>query len=300
MSFRACTGLLIGVGLYLWFFSWHDVPYREALVLNGPGKLSGGAPASMDLPGVTETVSTGGGVASAGPPDVGKLQNIDERFTFDVRYGFLRLGNVEVYMRRDTVYRDTEVVHLVAEMVSNRRIPLVGYREVHYHSYIAFNDSIPYGVKYWQDSIHREKKKQFLYDFDYPSGKVYSFEEGNPVDTLELTQPADGGPAVMFYSRLFAGTDSDKRYPLFIDHEQKEIEMNFTSQQEAYDSPAFPDEEIQAFKMSGNADFEGPFGFSGNFTAYFKDDELRIPLEARVNIWLGSVRVRLIEYEVNK
>ncbi len=239
----------------------------------------------------------GGRTSSSSPPGIQQLKEVNERFTYEVRYGFLRLGNVQVYLKGDTIYHDTEAIHVVTEMVSNRRIPLIGYKETHYHNFLAWNDTIPYGLRFWQNSLHHEMEERYVYDFDYNAGKVFSFEEGEPVDTLELDRPADSGPAVMYYSRLFAGTDRHTSYPIYIDHEKSQVRMHFTSQKESYNSPAFPDEDVKAYYMSGNAEFEGPFGFSGDFTAYFKDDILRIPLEARVSIWLGSVRVRLVEYE---
>lgn len=235
--------------------------------------------------------------SQSGPPDISKLKHVEERFTYEVRYGFLRLGNVSVYLKGDTVYQETDAIHMVTEMVSNRRLPIIGYKEAHYHNLLAFNDTIPYGLRFWQNSMHRDLTERYVYEFDYPGGNVYSFEEGEPVDTMDLDRPADSGPAVMYYARLFAGTDHRTSYPIYIDHEKSQVRMHFTSRKESYDSPAFPDEDVQAYYMSGNAEFEGPFGFSGDFTAYFKDDELRIPLEARVSIWLGSVRVRLVEYE---
>ncbi len=234
---------------------------------------------------------------STSNPDIRQLIDANERLTYEVRYGFLRLGDVHVYLKRDTVHRDTPAVHMVTEMVSNRRIPLVGHREVHYHNFMAINDSIPFGLRFWQNSIHNNQMERYLFDFDYEAGVVYSFEDGEPLDTLDLDQPSDGGPAVMYYSRLFAGTDQTRHYPIFIDNEQSEIQMNFSSETVSYSSPAFPDERIRAYIMDGYAGFDGPFGFSGNFAGFFKDDEMRIPLEARVSIWVGSVRVRLTEYE---
>ncbi len=230
-------------------------------------------------------------------PDIRELIDANERMTYEVRYGFLRLGDVHVYLKRDTVYRDTPAVHMVTEMVSNRRIPLVGHREVHYHNFMAVNDSIPYGLRFWQNSLHNDQMERYLFDFDYEAGVVYSYEDGELLDTLDLDQPSDGGPAVMYYSRLFAGTDQEKVYPIYIDNEQSEIRMNFSSETVSYSSPAFPDEQVRAYIMDGYAGFDGPFGFSGNFAGMFKNDELRIPLEARVSIWVGSVRVRLTKYE---
>lgn len=234
---------------------------------------------------------------NAGPPGIEDLKNLDERFTYEVRYGFFRIGNVHVYLKADTVYRGSPVKHLVTEMVSNRSLPLVGYKEAHYHNYIAYNDTIPYGYRFWQNSLHRDMMERYVFDYDYEAGKVFSYEEGEPVDTLALDRPADSGPSIMYYSRLHAGTETFRTYPIYIDHQRSEIEMNFTSRRESYESDAFPDEEFSAYYLEGNADFEGPFGFSGRFEAYFKDDKYRIPLEARVSVWLGSVRVRLVEYE---
>lgn len=235
--------------------------------------------------------------SGSGPPDLQTLRHVNERFTYEVRYGFFRLGNVHVYLTGDTLYRDTRAVHLTTEIIANSSLPLVGYREAHYHNFMAFNDTIPYGLRFWQNSLHHGLMERYVYDFDYESGQVYSFEEGDSVAVIELNRPADSGPAVMYYARLFAGTDYRTSYPIYIDHEKSELEMRFTREREWYESPAFPDERISAYYMEGNANFEGPFGFSGKFSALFKDDALRIPLEARVSIWLGSVRVRLIEYE---
>ncbi len=241
--------------------------------------------------------SSSSGLAVAGNPDIQQLIDANERLTYEVRYGFLRLGDVHVYLKQDTVYRDTPAVHMVTEMISNRRLPLVGHREVHYHNFLAFNDSIPYGIRFWQNSMHKEQMERYLYDFDYAAGLVYSYEDGELLDTLDLDEPADGGPAVMYYSRLFAGTDQSRVYPIYIDNEKSNITMRFSSEKVSYNSPAFPNERISAYVMDGYADFDGPFGFSGDFATLFMDDDLRIPLEARVSIWVGSVRVRLIEYE---
>lgn len=234
---------------------------------------------------------------SGGRPDVRDIKSVRERLTYEVRYGFLRLGNVDVYIHEDTRYRDTPALHLVTEMVSNRRLLLIGYKEMHYHTYMAYNDSIPYGLLFWQDNIHRGRKETYKYDFDYPKGLVYSFEEGEPIDTLALNQPADGGPAILYYARLFAGTNEKRRYPIYIDHEKSYVNMHFFDKKEEYKSPAFPDKKVLAYSMDGSVEFDGPFGLSGDFKAYFKDDDLRIPLEARVSIWIGSVRVRLVNYE---
>jgi len=57
------------------------------------------------------------------------------------------------------------------------------------------------------------------------------------------------------------------------------------------------DEPVQAYMLVGQTEnIEGPFGFSGDFRAWFMNDDLRIPLEARVKVLWGNVKVKLIEY----
>jgi hypothetical protein len=54
---------------------------------------------------------------------------------------------------------------------------------------------------------------------------------------------------------------------------------------------------VNAYLMEGNTEkIEGPFGFSGKFRAWFLDDDLRVPLEARVKVLWGNVIVRMIDY----
>lgn len=233
----------------------------------------------------------------ATPPDLDDLWELEEDFLFEVRYGFFKLGTVEVEVhRRDTVYNGKKARQFTNIIKSNPSVPFVGYREVHYHTMLTRNDTIPYGLKFWSDNYHDEIMEEVLYEYDYENGVVTYYEEGEKIKEMELDEPADGGPAVFYYSRLHAGASRDVRYPIYIGEEKGFVYINNRNEVKSYDSKAF-DGEVEAYHSTGKANFEGPFGFSGDFEAIFKADELRIPLEARVQVWVGSVRVRLVEYE---
>ena len=58
------------------------------------------------------------------------------------------------------------------------------------------------------------------------------------------------------------------------------------------------DAAVETYLSEGTTDnIDGPFGFSGNFRAWFLADDLRVPLEARVKVLFGNAIVRLIEYK---
>lgn len=232
------------------------------------------------------------------PPGIDQLTGIRESFTYEVRYGFMRLGDITVTSLRDTTLNGRNAYTFTNIIESNQSIPLVGYRENHYHSIFTHNDSIPYGLRFWVDKLHDEMDEAYRFDFDYDRGQVVSFEEQEPVDTLDLDHRADSGPVLFYLGRLFAGTDADIHYPIYIEHgERGGVDLTFSPEVHSYSSEAFPDQELETFKVSGNADFEGPFGFTGEFEGRFKADEYRIPLEARVSVWVGNVRIRLVDYE---
>ncbi|MEX1010564.1 MAG: DUF3108 domain-containing protein [Balneolaceae bacterium] len=230
------------------------------------------------------------------PPSMEMVSSVRERFRYNVRYGFLNLGEVEVFVTPDTVYRGRPVIHLRTVMKSNPRIPLVGRREVHYQSFSGITEHWPYSYLFWRDDVESEVPERYLIEFDRLLGEVRFFEEGAPKDTLDLEDPASGGDVIFIYSRTFAGSDSSYELPVYIEDEKGVVKASNSPNRETRDYDAFP-EPIETYRSDGTADIDGPFGFTGEFTAWFATDELRIPLEVHTRIIFGNVRVRLVEYE---
>ncbi|MEX2640348.1 MAG: hypothetical protein WD266_06660 [Balneolales bacterium] len=230
-------------------------------------------------------------------PDVDDIMGVREDFTYEVRYGFFNLGTITINIISDTTYSGQPVRYLFYKILSNRSIPFVGYKERHYHAYMAHNDTTFYELKFWTDSIHDEIYDETIYDYDYPGESVYTFEEGEAVDTLELTEPGGSGPAFFYFARLHAGSGREVDYPIYISHEKGKVELQNYDRIESYSSAAFPGDDVEAVRTRGYADLDGPFGFRGRIDAIFMADELRIPLEARVRVWIGNVVVRLVDYE---
>ena len=82
---------------------------------------------------------------------------------------------------------------------------------------------------------------------------------------------------------------------MYLDEEKGTIDMKYTQRMELREYDAFSTP-VNTYYSSGYADIDGPFGFRGDFKAWFGSDPLRIPLEAHVRVWLGNVKVRLIDY----
>ncbi len=230
------------------------------------------------------------------PPEIEDLFGVTERFTYEVRYGFMRLGNVHVF-HSDTLYNGKNHRKVTAVMTSNSNVPFVGYREYHYNTLLVYNDTTMYSNLFWVDNIHDEIESESRFEFDYENGVVYSWQKGEPSDTLELKGPSDGGPALFHLGRLIAGKDKDMSYTIYIDDEFNDVFIESTSDIDMIRSDIFDERRVPVYRSSGHTSLTGPFGFSGRFRALHHTGEMRIPLEARASVWIGNVTIRLIEYE---
>jgi hypothetical protein len=228
-------------------------------------------------------------------PDMDYLLSQREVLEFSVHYGFLTLGWVTIDAVKDTIYNG-EPAHTFRTIIrSNSSIPFVGKQERHFYSIFEVHGDSLFGRNFWTHDIAKGDLYDSRYVFDYEAGKVFIFENEEPLDTLALTRAADSGPLLFFLTRLYAGLNEQVDFPIYISEEEGNVLMDFTSRTERINVPAFGS--VDAFYSSGNASVDGPFGFSGFYRAWHKADDLRVPLEAHVRVWVGNVRVRLISFE---
>ena len=230
------------------------------------------------------------------PPTMNELLQWKEEFTYEVKFSFFKLGKVKTQIVRDSTYQGQKTWWLRTKIISNPGIPFVGKEENHYNTLMVETDSLPYTKLYWLDNVDEKEFNTERYEFDYDRKKVYYLEDGESVDTLELTEPSSSGQLIFYYSRLFAGTNQDYRLPVYLEQEKGYINGTNSTEIEMREYEAFEDP-VKTYFSEGNADIDGPFGFKGKYKAWYIADDLRIPAEAHAKVWLGNVKVRLIDYK---
>ncbi len=224
------------------------------------------------------------------------LLDAREVFEYEVRYGFFTLGWVDVELLPDTTWNGEKAFHLRTTMRSNRRVPFMGTRIVNYENIFQFNSQWPYSHVFWRDDIHDEEYDRVRIKFDREEREIHFFERGEPTDTLALVEPASGGDIIFYYARMFAGLQEKFEIPVYTEDMMGIVSAEGLEETEMREYEAF-DEPIETYRSDGVADIEGPFGFNGNFKAWFATDDLRVPVEAHVKVIFGNVKVRLIDYE---
>jgi hypothetical protein len=232
----------------------------------------------------------------ARPPTMQELLEWKEQLTYEVKYSFFKLGEVQTEVVRDTTYQGEKLWWLRSKIISNPGVPFVGKEVNHYNTFFVTTDSLPHTRLYWRDNVDEEEFNAERYDFDYEAEKVYLSKGGEATDTLDLEGPATSGQLILLYGRMFAGTDQSYQLPVYLEGEKGMIEVSNSPKSEMREYDAF-DEPVKAYYSQGDANIDGPFGFSGEFKGWYMADDLRIPLETHAKVWLGNVKLRLIDYQ---
>lgn len=207
------------------------------------------------------------------PPSMEELFSVKETFRYEVKYGFLKLGWVNVELLSDSVYEGKEHKMLLTEMKSNSKIPFIGKELDQYYSLFFVNEEgLPVESKFWKDNVDEEEYKEIVYTFDRAEGLVRYKEEDGTRDNLLLEEPATSGHVIFYFSRLFAGTDDSFKMPVYVSKEKGYVLGDNSLEKEERNYAPF-DGPIMAYKMTGTTEnISGPFGFSGDFRAWFLDD----------------------------
>ncbi len=230
------------------------------------------------------------------PPNTSEILKWHETFTYEVRYSFFKLGQVKVEVVGDTLYNDNPSWYIRTIITSNSGIPFVGKEENWYNSIFMETDSLPKSQLYWRDNVDEEEYEDIRYEFSQSDMKVYAREEDGSRDTLDLEPYGSSGQMSFIISRLFAGTETLVQLPMYISLEKGYLTITNTKQMEEREYKAF-EEPVMTYYSTGHTTIEGPFGFRGEFKSWYLADSLRVPLEAHVKVWLGNVRVKLIDYK---
>lgn len=237
------------------------------------------------------------------PPKPEILSQVREEFHYEVHYGPIKLGYVDILAIRDTLYKGTPALMYKIIMRSNPKLWIIGNKLEHFYSIFAPYKDKSYGLLFWSDDIDSDIYNELRIEPDYDTNRTHvemRFKKNKFLKRdIPLVPYTLLGPDIYFFSRFFAGKDTLIKSPIYVDTAIQTIELKYESRQENRIYSAFPDS-IKTFKMYGDAPFEGPFGFNGKFLAWFGTDSLRIPLEAHADVWIGFVKVTLIDYKRRK
>jgi len=231
-------------------------------------------------------------------PQKPSFLQVGEELDYAVSYSFFSIGTISFKILGEGIRNNRTIFKTRAVIESNPSLNWL--KEVHIRFYGEIDDSI--FSHYWISEDSSASGIDFhSLTFDYIDSNVV-YEKGDidtagkrnvvMVDTVHIGGPRQDGLSLFFYAREHAREKKEVNVPTVIDNKEVNATINFQDKIEDMDIDAV-DYPVETVFFDGRADFVGVLGMTGGFRGWFSNDVARIPVVARLNVWIGSIKVEL-------
>ena len=227
-----------------------------------------------------------------------KKMLVGEELTYVVSYSFIKLGEIKLIVKDKKEIRGKEYYNTVAYINSYSGIPFVSLHQI-YESRINPNyasDSFRGIVKHDEYSTFTE------YSFDYKNSRT-KIKKGkvNPYQlwtdsTTGLSSQTQDGLSIFYYARMNLGTKKSVNVPCFVNEKYEITKINFYTDIQKAEIDAV-DYDVSCIRLDGRMDFISIYGLTGYFEGLFSNDEASIPIVAKMQVFLGNVKLELKQWK---
>lgn len=222
---------------------------------------------------------------------------------YEVRWTFFKLGRIRV-IAVPPASPNADIVYSSLAYSDSYDLPFVDFH--------AFSTSDMDSTLFSKGASLFEKKDDKWYrQFYYfaPATRTFVTEhafvkdiQSQPMqpptfDTLKLSYDRfQDGTSILYFARAHAHDQRAIAVPTLVRGKAGKTNFYFPAEHttESIDAVQYP---IKVLEMEGKAEFEGIFGLTGDFTGWFSDDTVAIPIKAKLKVILGSITLELKEWK---
>ena len=220
----------------------------------------------------------------------------EESLHYKVKWGFIRLGSVEVTQRRiDTLQSTKFVVQIKAE---SKPLPFINLYFVN-RSILSTPSPIN---EHFNLLLGRDQQSVTTYLFDQVNHKIYMSltDHGELVrsDTLSNIYAAYDAGGIFMMMRMLSAYDTSAYLPTLSEFQLKGTDLVFSNETGTVKVCA-TETPLRARHFEGTAHWVGSAwaGVSGPFSGWVSADEAAVPLKINMKIFLGSVTLELEQFK---
>lgn len=237
--------------------------------------------------------------APAAPPYTGFFV-AGEELTYEVSYLLFKLGTITI--RVPSVERSPRGAQFRTEALikTYKGIPFM-------HLLTLFQSTINDQMastsfanrEYYKDTtwkyIHYafDRKKDLL----YISERIGDKRIPQNCDTLKLEgKQWQDGLSLFFRARSRVAERAEEHVPVLIYRTKADTYIRYGRERGSADIDAV-DYPVGVDKLEGELGFTGIFGLTGGFTGWFSADSARVPIVAKMKVYIGNVNIELIKWK---
>jgi hypothetical protein len=225
------------------------------------------------------------------------LLQVGEDLEYNVTYSIFNIGTIKIQVYDKGVRGSRDVFKARAIIDSNPS--LAWLKEVHIRFYCEMDgdvfsyswlgdDSTAQGLTYRRITFQYDNNVVF-----FEKGKVEGMERiPSSIDTVRVSEKYQDGLSLFFFARKHVRQKKQMHIPTLIENKQVTTIINFLNRRSDVEIGAV-DYPVEVVEFNGKAEYVGVFGLTGGFSGWFSNDEARVPILARMNVILGSIKVEL-------
>jgi len=217
-----------------------------------------------------------------------------EDLTYRVSYLNVTLGTIRVVTEPFTTLGDKKVAHVKIYLNSHPNIPFVSLHAT-YESWI--DTTMTFSYKFNANTQVEENKWEFdQYIFDYGKKLLtmekYRDKQKVQSEEYEIKKKYNDGSSLFYAARALLYSKKSYKMPTVIMDDTVNTVINFQGKQETteIDASSYP---IKTVYFNGDANWTGVYGLTGRFEGWFSDDEARVPIKAKMSLYVGSATIEL-------
>jgi hypothetical protein len=225
---------------------------------------------------------------------------VGEELVYEVSYLNITLGRVKAVAEPFTTLNGKKVAKVKVFIDSHPNIPFVSLHSI-YESWM--DTSMTFSYQFNANTQTDDGDWQFdQYVFDYPNNKLtmemFRYKKKESSKTVEIKKHFNDGSSLLFAARALLFSKKSYRMPTVIMEEPVSTIINFSGKRESteIDAVSYP---VKTVYFNGDADWTGIYGLSGRFEGWFSDDAARVPIKAKMKVYVGSVTLELKSWKRN-
>jgi len=223
-----------------------------------------------------------------------KKMQVGEELTYVVSYSFIKLGEIKLIVKDKKEVKGKIYYNTVAYINSYSGIPFVSLHQI-YESRINQN----YTSDFFRGIVKHDEYSTFTdYSFDYKNSKI-RIKKGkvNPYQlwtdsAAGLNNQIQDGLSIFYFARMNLGTKKSVNVPCFVNDKYEITKINFYTDIKNAEIDAV-DYDVSCLRLDGKMDFISIYGLTGYFEGWFSNDEASIPIIAKMNVFLGNIKLEL-------
>ena len=217
-----------------------------------------------------------------------------EELVYRVSYLNITLGTIRTLTEPYTTIDGRKAAKIKIWIDSHPNIPFVSLHSI-YESWM--DTTATYSYRFQANTEVDDNEWEFdKYQFDYKKRTIVMEKWRNKKKVQEkkfdIKKHYNDGSSILFAARSMLYSGKSYRIPTTIMDEVVSTIVNFQGKVEEteIDAVEYP---IRTVYLNGDANWTGIYGMTGRFEGWFSDDEARIPIKAKMNLYVGAATIEL-------